>query len=191
MTQISNFKVGHLWLVTLVFIGTVSCGQQEQMNEDRQKVPVEKMATKKEFADLSKNLNEKVNLSEDEWRERLSPEEFQILRKKGTERAGTGKYNGEKREGTYLCAACTNPLFTSDTKYESGSGWPSFYEAIDGKVEEENDGSLGMARTEILCGRCGGHLGHVFDDGPDPTGLRYCVNSVSINLDKDIEGGKE
>jgi peptide-methionine (R)-S-oxide reductase len=107
------------------------------------------------------------------------------LRQKGTERAFTGKYYKNKESGVYYCAACDNPLFKSDTKYESGSGWPSFYEPIPGGVESATDNSLGMARTEVLCARCGGHLGHVFDDGPDPTGLRYCINSISLDFKKE------
>ena len=120
------------------------------------------------------------------WRDKLSPEAYTVCREKGTERPFTGKYCGDKREGTYLCACCRAELFSSATKYDSGSGWPSFYQAVGGEsVIEETDGSLGMSRTEVMCSNCGSHLGHVFPDGPQPTGMRYCVNSLSIHLDQD------
>jgi len=125
----------------------------------------------------------KIKKSDEEWRQELTPEQYQILRQKGTERPFTGEYYTTKTPGTYLCAACGEELFTSDTKYESGSGWPSFYApAKPDAIEEETDSSYGMRRTEIMCGRCGSHLGHVFPDGPRPTGLRYCVNSASLKL---------
>jgi peptide-methionine (R)-S-oxide reductase len=127
----------------------------------------------------------KMELSEEEWKVRLTPTQYHVLREGGTERPGTGKYYHNKEEGVYRCAGCGTPLFRSDAKYESGSGWPSFYDALDkDKIEERTDRSFGMARTEIRCKKCGGHLGHVFDDGPDPTGLRYCVNSESLQFEK-------
>ena len=130
-------------------------------------------------------MTEKVEKTEAEWREELSPEEYEVLRKKGTERAFTGAYWDSKDEGVYRCKACGQELFTSDTKFDSGTGWPSFYEPMDSEhVETETDRSFFMKRTEVHCSRCGSHLGHVFDDGPNPTGLRYCINSCSLDLDK-------
>lgn len=122
--------------------------------------------------------------TDDEWKKILSPEEFHILREKGTERAFTGTLYKEKRAGKYLCKACGLELFDSKTKYESGSGWPSYYEPIaDDVITEHRDTTLGMVRTEVTCARCGGHLGHVFNDGPKPTGLRYCINSASLKFE--------
>lgn len=124
--------------------------------------------------------------SEQEWKETLTPEQYHILREKGTERAFTGKYWNLKDDGTYLCAGCGAELFTSDTKFESGCGWPSFFEALDkNKIVETEDSSHGMHRTEVTCANCGGHLGHVFPDGPRPTGLRYCINSASLDFKKE------
>lgn len=131
---------------------------------------------------LDPNVDPK-SLGEEFWRERLTPQEFAVCRRKGTEQAFTGRYWDEKAEGIYRCACCGEPLFESSTKYDSGSGWPSFWEPIgDDLIAEETDSSHGMVRTEITCGRCGSHLGHVFPDGPQPTGLRYCVNSLSLRL---------
>ena len=128
-------------------------------------------------------MSEKIERTDAEWRKLLSPEEYRILREKGTERAFTGHYYKTKEPGTYVCAACGHELFDSDTKYESGSGWPSFYAAKNAdSVATETDRSHGMVRTEAMCARCGSHLGHVFPDGPEPTGLRYCMNSVSLKL---------
>jgi peptide-methionine (R)-S-oxide reductase len=126
-------------------------------------------------------LGEKLDLSEDAWRQKLSPERFHVLREKGTERAFTGALWDEHRAGLYRCAACGAPLFASTDKFDSGTGWPSFTRPVDPRrVETHSDSTLGMVRDEVVCARCGGHLGHVFDDGPRPTGLRYCMNSASL-----------
>jgi len=122
------------------------------------------------------------NLSDDEWKKRLTPEQYNILRKHGTERAGSSALNHEKRKGVFNCAGCDLPLFSSDTKFESGTGWPSFFKPLDNAGETKSDRSFFMARTEVHCRRCQGHLGHVFDDGPKPTGLRYCMNGLSMKF---------
>jgi len=128
--------------------------------------------------------SDKVMKTEDEWKKTLTPEQYAILRQKGTERAFTGKYWNTKGEGTYRCAGCGEVLFQSETKYDSGCGWPSFYAPnATNKITEVEDRSHLMVRTEVLCSKCGGHLGHVFDDGPKPTGLRYCINSASIQFE--------
>jgi len=120
------------------------------------------------------------------WREKLTPEEFHVCREKGTERAFSGEYWDSKEQGVYNCRCCGEPLFLSDTKYDSGCGWPSFFKPLEeGAIQEERDTAHGMMRTEVMCKQCGAHLGHVVEDGPQPTGLRYCINSLSVKLEKD------
>ena len=125
--------------------------------------------------------------NEQEWRQTLTPEQFHVLREHGTERPGTSPLNKEKRDGTFACAGCGQPLFSSDTKFESGTGWPSFWKPKEQAVETTVDQSYGMTRVEVHCSRCGGHLGHVFPDGPEPTGRRYCMNGVALEFDPGSE----
>jgi peptide-methionine (R)-S-oxide reductase len=131
-----------------------------------------------------------VAMSDEEWKKKLTPEQFQVLRKHGTERAGASPLDHFYEPGTYYCAGCGAPLFDSDTKFNSGSGWPSFYQPMDDAVETSTDRSFFMVRTEVHCQKCGGHLGHVFEDGPQPTGLRYCMNGCALDF-KPAEKGEE
>ena len=140
----------------------------------------------------SRTDSTKVNLSEEEWKQVLPREVYAVARQKGTERPWTSAFETSKEVGTYYCAVCGNPLFLSDTKFESGCGWPSFYQPLSkGSILYEVDDSLGMKRTEVMCGRCKSHLGHVFEDGPPPTGLRYCINGVVLDFEKAKEAEKK
>ena len=125
---------------------------------------------------------EKIKKTEEEWRKELTSDQFQVCRKQATERPFTGEFNNFKDPGTYVCVCCGNPLFKSTTKFDSGCGWPSFFKAISEEaIDEKSDGTLGMVRTEVICSKCDAHLGHVFEDGPQPTGLRYCMNSIAMD----------
>ena len=152
----------------MMFVYVFSCQYSQNKNEIIQ--------------NKKQNVLNKMKKTEAEWRKSLTDQEYRILREKGTERAFTGKYDGHFEKGVYNCAGCGTQLFESETKYRSGCGWPAFYDAIPGAIEEHDDNTLGMRRIEITCSKCDGHLGHVFNDGPNPTGLRYCVNSVSMDF---------
>lgn len=172
-------------LLCIMALALQSCSQAQApkkttMSETNKNNPV-----------YSNSDSAKVELSNDEWKKILSPEVFQIARQKGTERPFTSRFETSKEIGTYFCAACGNPLFKSDTKFESGCGWPSFYDPISkSSIIYTPDNSHGMSRTEVQCGRCKAHLGHVFDDGPPPTGLRYCINGVILDFKKAEEAKK-
>jgi len=160
-----------------------------QSSSTNQKTKME--TEKKDNTVYSRTDTNKVNITEDEWKKILPSQVYSIARQKGTEPAWSSKFENFKEVGTYYCAACGNPLFRSDTKFESGCGWPSFYEPISkGSIIYAPDHSYGMDRTEVMCGRCKAHLGHVFDDGPPPTGLRYCINGVVLDFEKAKEAEK-
>jgi peptide-methionine (R)-S-oxide reductase len=138
---------------------------------------------RKSMTDEKTEPSEKVVKSEEEWRKQLTPEQYRVLRHQGTERPFTGQYWNHHEDGSYTCAGCGEVLFTSNTKFDSGCGWPSFFDSISPeKITKRDDNSHGMHRIEVLCSKCGGHLGHVFEDGPNPTGLRYCINSASLGF---------
>jgi peptide-methionine (R)-S-oxide reductase len=178
----------HMKTIFAVLIA-LFCLQSCYSQNDQNKAP--KMDNKNNPA-YSRTDNTKVVLKEDEWKNLLSPEVYDVARKKGTERPYSSKYESFKEVGTYYCAACGNALFKSDTKFDSGCGWPSFYEPISkGSIIYLPDNTLGMKRTEVECGRCKSHLGHVFEDGPPPTGLRYCINGVVLDFDKAKEAEKK
>jgi peptide-methionine (R)-S-oxide reductase len=183
------FFIKCCFILGLAMLSSCTNAQTNQSTKNDKTMNEDKLIIKDKTLDNSKiNTTDKVVKTEEEWKKELSAEQFQILRKKGTEYAFTGKFYKHKDKGMYVCAGCGNELFSSEQKYDSGCGWPSFYDGIAaGKIKTALDTTHGMVRTEIMCARCDGHLGHVFEDGPNPTGLRYCVNSLSIDFKKKEE----
>jgi len=171
-------QMNRILLLSITIFLFSACTSKSQSNNE----------TKEETSYVNNYKGEKLVKSEEEWKDQLSEKEFYVLREKGTERSGTGPLLNEKRAGTFVCNGCQLPLFDSETKFESGTGWPSFYApVVEENIATATDYHIGYARTEIMCARCDGHLGHVFKDGPKPTGLRYCLNSVSLEFVSETE----
>lgn len=178
--RFSNMK-NKILLIALLISTCQGCFSQTNKSVGKKN----EIMSKKDSSVYSHTSNDEVSISDSAWKEMLTPEQYQVARQKGTERPWTSAFENNKEVGTYYCAACGNPLFRSDTKFESGCGWPSFYEPYSkGSIIYAPDNTYGMARTEVMCGRCRSHLGHVFDDGPKPTGLRYCINGVILDFEK-------
>jgi peptide-methionine (R)-S-oxide reductase len=182
----NSFLISFAWLIFFSACGQTTPKQTQTQKQQDLMSCGKPLENQKNVA----NMEFTIKKSEEEWKKSLTEEQYRVLRLKGTERSFTGKLYKNKEKGIYTCAACGNELFKSDTKFESGTGWPSYFDVLPKSVVTSTDVSHGMVRTEVMCAKCGGHLGHVFDDGPNPTGMRYCINSVSMDFKKEEDNKK-